>query len=247
LKPDYIILENVKGLQETLQGHFARLIESEFEAISYHWTVWSLNALEFGVPQKRIRVFFVGRRNGTAPTPPLGIGQEPITLRDAISDLPRLEIGATVDVRSYSRTRPSAYALSLRDNLTRCTGHLVTCNNELVVKRYKHIPPGGNWCDIPKRLMRNYTNLTNDRSRHTGIYRRLEWDKPSIVIANFRKNMLVHPVQDRGLSVREAARIQSFPDSYDFIGSIGLQQQQVSNAVPPLLARAVFAHVLQSL
>src|SRR5207302_5589235 len=126
------------------------------------------------------------------------------------------------------------YAKSLRKKLRKCTGNLVTANNDLVLSRYKHIPPGGNWCDIPRALMRNYTNLVDHRSRHTGIYRRLAWETPSIVIANYRKNMLIHPEQNRGLSVREAARIQSFPDNFQFAGTIGLQQQQVSNAVPPL-------------
>ena len=89
--------------------------------------------------------------------------------------------------------------------------------------------------------MENYT----DRNRcHTGIYKRLVADEPSIVIGNFRKNMLIHPTQDRGLSVREAARLQSFPDSYKFFGSIGFQQQQVGNAVPPLLAKAVFDKIV---
>jgi DNA (cytosine-5)-methyltransferase 1 len=92
-------------------------------------------------------------------------------------------------------------------------------------------------------MMQNYA----DRSRcHTGIYHRLRSDDPSIVIGNYRKNMLIHPTQDRGLSVREAARIQSFPDSFVFCGSIGFQQQQVGNAVPPLLAKAVFSQITKA-
>ncbi len=82
---------------------------------------------------------------------------------------------------------------------------------------------------------------------HTGIYRRLSSSAPAVVIGNFRKNMLIHPTQDRGLSVREAARLQSFPDHYRFVGSIGLQQQQVGNAVPPLLARSVFERIVAGL
>ena len=73
---------------------------------------------------------------------------------------------------------------------------------------------------------------------------RLKEDEPSVVIGNYRKNMLIHPIENRGLSVREAARIQSFSDSYIFKGSIGYQQQQVGNAVPPLLAKAVFESLL---
>ena len=88
------------------------------------------------------------------------------------------------------------------------------------------------------------TNYTNRMRCHTGIYRRLQYDYPSTVIGNYRKNMLIHPDQNRGLSVREAARIQSFPDWYEFKGSIGFQQQQVGNAVPPLLAQAVFNTLL---
>jgi DNA (cytosine-5)-methyltransferase 1 len=85
--------------------------------------------------------------------------------------------------------------------------------------------------------MKNY----KDKNRcHTGIYHRLHPDSPSVTIGNYRKAMLIHPWENRGLSVREAARIQSFPDTYEFKGSIGFQQQQVSNAVPPLLAKEVF-------
>jgi DNA (cytosine-5)-methyltransferase 1 len=87
------------------------------------------------------------------------------------------------------------------------------------------------------------TNYRKGYECHTGIYHRLDPTKPSVVIGNYRKNMLIHPFKSRGLSVREAARIQSFPDGYRFCGSIGFQQQQVGNAVPPLLAKAVFQSI----
>jgi DNA (cytosine-5)-methyltransferase 1 len=166
-----------------------------------------------------------------------------LTVDDALRDLPKLDNGHSQCWSNYGRARPSDYAASLRGTLQGCCNHLVTRNAPFVLKRYKHVPQGGNWEDIPSRMMLNYA----DRSRcHTGIYHRLRQNLPSIVIGNFRKNMLIHPTQDRGLSVREAARIQSFPDSYTFCGSIGFQQQQVGNAVPPLLAFAVFQAVTQA-
>lgn len=243
-KPGWIVLENVKGLRETAQGNFESLIFEQFAALGYASALWTLCAAEYGVPQKRYRLFFIGRRGGKIPEKPLPMHDGALSVREAIGDLPVLPIGANVDELGYRPGGVSHYARERRGGLRSSTGHLVTANNALVQKRYRHIPPGGNWTDIPARLMKNYTNLVDDRSRHTGIYRRLSWDKPSVVIANYRKNMLIHPDQHRGLSVREAARIQSFPDSYRFAGSIGFRQQQVSNAVPPLLAKAVFSQLI---
>src|SRR5271166_6380316 len=91
--------------------------------------------------------------------------------------------------------------------------------------------------------MDNYQDATRC---HTGIYYRLMANHPSKVIGNFRKNMLIHPSQHRGLSIREAARLQSFPDRYRFLGSIGFQQQHVADAVPPLLAEAVAKTLMEA-
>lgn len=244
LRPDWIVIENVAGLTETSQGFFLDEIKGRMQRLDYRSAVWTLNAVDFGVPQRRKRVFIVGRLGADPPMPPKRSTHEPVTVRDAISDLPRLASGASISSLPYVRPPESAYQKLMRGDHLMCSGHLVTANNELVLKRYKHVPPGGNWRDIPRRLMRNYSNLVDARSLHTGIYKRLRWGQPSIVIANFRKNMLIHPAQNRGLSIREAARIQSFPDWYEFHGSIGFQQQQISNAVPPLLAKHVFLKIL---
>jgi DNA (cytosine-5)-methyltransferase 1 len=240
-RPDWLVFENVKGILETEGGVFVDQAIEKFEKLGYTTSSSLLQAADFGVPQRRSRFFIVGsldRKEFKFPTP---THKKPVTVKSAINDLPLLSNGAAESLAKYRKAASSNYAKSMRNELNMCSGHLVTRNNDLILRRYEHIPPGGNWEQIPKRLMKNY----KDRSRcHTGIYRRLSQDEPSVVIGNYRKNMLIHPNQDRGLSVREAARLQSFPDWFSFHGSIGFQQQQVGNAVPPLLAMAVFKSLL---
>ncbi|MCP5048194.1 MAG: DNA cytosine methyltransferase, partial [bacterium] len=206
----------------------------ELETSGYTCTSGILCAADFGVPQIRSRFFIIGSRHGVRVQFPTETNEKHVTVHEAIGDLPELPNGANYHFRTYRRKAHSAYARSMRNGNNGCTNHYVTRNALHIIKRYKYIPQGGNWENIPESLMSNYT----DRKRcHTGIYRRLREDRPSVVIGNYRKNMLIHPVEDRGLSVREAARLQSFSDTYEFLGSIGFQQQQVANAVPPLLAK----------
>ena len=239
-QPEWLVFENVRGIAETLEGMFLDLVIGELERIRYTVSWWVLKATDYGVPQNRSRFFAVGSREGIRVDKPKATRGEPVTVREAIRDLPALVNGASTSVLAYRSVRPSNYAKQMRGDVKVCTSHLVTRNAPSILERYKHVPQGGNWENIPARLMRNYA----DRTRcHTGIYHRLREDTPSVVIGNFRKNMLIHPTQNRGLSVREAARLQSFPDWYEFKGSIGFQQQQVGNAVPPLLAEAVFRSI----
>lgn len=237
IKPDWVIFENVKGILETDGGYFFKTVVRRLTLAGYTVSHFVLNAADFGVPQKRWRLFVIGSRHGQRVAKPEPTTSNYLSVKDAIWDLPILRNGASMDRRPYRTVAVSTYAEELRCGLTECSSHLVTRNNPSILERYTHIPGGGNWANIPRKLMSNYV----DPNRcHTGIYKRLSLDEPSVVIGNFRKNMLIHPTQKRGLSVREAARIQSFPDSFEFSGSIGFQQQQVGNAVPPLLAKAVF-------
>ena len=238
-RPTWVVLENVKGVVETEGGFFIEEASDILGKLGYETHFALLNAYDFGVPQNRTRAFLVGCRDNQPfqfPTPK----RRRTTVRMALSDLPDLENGANDDKGEYGKAASFAYAKQLRGARKHVTGNLVTRNADYILKRYEHVPQGGNWEAIPGRLMRNY----KDRLRcHTGIYRRLDPDKPSCVIGNFRKNMLIHPWDDRGLSIREAARIQSVPDKFVFQGSIGFQQQQVGNMVPALLAKAVFEQV----
>ncbi|MEW4489441.1 DNA (cytosine-5-)-methyltransferase [Thalassoglobus sp. JC818] len=249
LEPQWFVLENVAGLKTLADGAVLNSIVERARELGYEAEWQELNAADFGVPQTRRRIFVVGNRLGLPvqfPQPTHGTEDNAfVSVKEAISDLPRLPVGANCGCLSYrDGRRITDYQKSMRNGKDYVDGNIVTNNSELIIERYKHIRQGQNWEAIPAELMDNYF----DSSRcHTGIYYRLKWGEPSKVIGNFRKNMLIHPTQNRGLSVREAARLQSFPDCYKFVGSIGFQQQQVADAVPPLLAEAVARAVLASM
>ncbi|MDE2822244.1 MAG: DNA cytosine methyltransferase [Chloroflexota bacterium] len=246
VRPRWFLLENVAGITTLESGGFlARMVE-DFRQIGYRTRHQVLNARDFAVAQFRRRTFIVGHcteKQFTFPTPE---GTCRVTVRDAIEDLPLLQNGATTDTLSYRSKwkEASDYARTLRNESAHSvSGNQVSRNTKRVLERYEYIGMGQNWRAIPRRLMDNYRNLEDC---HTGIYYRLEWDARSKVIGNFRKNMLIHPSQNRGLSIREAARLQSFPDEHEFVGPLNDRQQQVGDAVPPNLARAVGAAMRKS-
>ena len=239
--PEWVVFENVRGLVETEKGLFLKLIEEKLQELGYKTGHAVLNACEYGVPQARTRLFVVGNRRGKKFKFPQPTVKKLISVREAIFDLPDIENGASIDVLPYGAMSPSAYARELRGEALVCSNNIVSKNNDNVLERYKYIPQGGNWEYIPDCFMQNYADKTRC---HTGVYHRLDENLPSIVLGNFRKNMLIHPLKDRGLSVREAARLQSFPDHFVFQGSIGFQQQQVGNAVPPNLAFQLFSSIV---
>lgn len=242
LKPKWFVLENVWGLTKMNEGQTLEMIKDSFRALQYDVKAKVLWASDYGVPQKRYRCFIVGNREGIDfefPEPT----NKTVTVNDALADLPLLSNGQMLDEADYiiPIEEVSEYAKFLRKGSDKARQNFVTRNNDLVIQRYHYIPQGGNWRDIPDFLMKNYA----DKSRcHSGIYKRLKSDAQSVVISNYRKSMLIHPTQDRGLSVREAARLQSFPDDFIFEGPHMSIQQQIGNAVPPLLAKAVFDQIM---
>ncbi|WP_171173699.1 DNA cytosine methyltransferase [Ruegeria sp. HKCCD8929] len=237
-RPFAVVVENVHGLGIGSRRKYLEELVNRFEQVGYTTTVVVVSGAMVGLPQHRTRLFVVATQKPIAEFSFVEAPQP--TVNDAISDLPHLEIGASTDVCTYGSPAVSRYAAELRGALKECSGHLVTNNAGHIIERYKHVPQGGNWRSIPMELMGNYSDVTRC---HTGIYHRLSSNLPAKVVGNFRKNMLIHPTQHRGLSIREAARLQSFPDSYVFCGSIGKRQQQVGNAVPPLMAKEVISKI----
>lgn len=241
LKPDWFLFENVAGISTYKNGETVKKLQEIFKKTGYKTNHSILFASDYGVPQARNRFFMVGNKHDIEFEFPEK-HENQITVKQALADLPDLQNGDYIEELPYKKVKQSNYALLMRQNSKKAVQNYVSRNENYVLERYEHIKQGQNWKAIPDNLMQNYKNKNNC---HSGIYKRLEADKPSVVIANYRKNMLIHPYQDRGLSVREAARLQSFPDDYYFKGSLMHIQQQIGNAVPPLLAKAIFEQIIK--
>ena len=243
IQPDWFVFENVEGFMRFEEGRVKKHVEQCFMDMGYNVSSKILWASDYGVPQHRNRFFMIGNRLGINFEFPQK-NEKKISVEEAIGDLPSLINGQQDEVLAYRTpaNEVSEYAQLMRQNSEQSLQNYVSRNADYVIERYRYIGQGQNWQAIPDTLMQNYKNKNNC---HSGIYRRLKANEPSIVISNYRKNMLIHPFQDRGLSVREAARLQSFPDTFIFKGSLMHIQQQIGNAVPPLLAKAVFEKILE--
>ncbi|MBO4438808.1 MAG: DNA cytosine methyltransferase [Spirochaetaceae bacterium] len=241
LKPVWVVIENVQGIYNFDNGKIVRKIVDDLNSCGYRSKKTILNSVDFGVPQKRKRFILVANRHNIDFEFPQG-NPSFVSVGDAISDLPELQNGDMKEECNYIDCKLSNYMKLMRGKSNMARQNYVSKNSELVIKRYAYIGQGENWKSIPKELMTNYKDMARC---HSGIYKRLNNNEPSVVISNYRKNMLIHPTQDRGLSVREAARLQSFPDDYIFEGSISEIQQQIGNAVPPLLSKVIFSRILE--
>ena len=210
---------------DELSGSAIRKLLEDVQRLQYHVVFGVLDAAEYGVPQHRLRFIMLGARDGfppelPAPTHgPQGSGLSPFrTVRQAIANFQR-------DPGSGSQYTAA-------------------------VKRYFDlVPPGGNWRDLPARLQPEALGGSwKAGGGKTGFYRRLPWDAPSPTIigrANRKGSALCHPADSRPISVREAAALQGFPPDWRFSGSMNAQYQQIGNAVPVPLGKAIATSVLK--
>ncbi len=272
LAPQVFLMENVQGILWTPKGgtsvSVVDVLERRLRALGYLVFPKLLDAVWYGVPQHRTRFFLMGLHRdlgyesgsfgcwGPFPRPSHGgSGQPYVTVAQAIADLPSVGNGARFDQVAYRQPtsleiKQNSFLQYVREGADRSVvfDHVTSRHADYIIDRYRKIPPGGNWESIKGDL----TNYTDVSRTHSNIYRRLRWDEPSITIGHYRKSMLVHPEQHRGLSLREAARLQSFPDWFQFVGTHdgrtgGLmhKQQQLANAVCPLLTKAIAEFVLE--
>lgn len=172
-----------------------------------------------------------------------------VTVRDAISDLPALVNGEDRGIVPYSQSPQSAFQAAMRGDSNLVTNHSATKLSAVNQARMSHIPQGGSWRDIPFELLPEGMKRAK-RSDHTKRYGRLRWDGLSSTIltkCDVHWGPYIHPAQERSLTVREAARFQSFPDWFEFKGSRTEQFVQVGNAVPPVLGKAIAEGLLSKI
>ena len=246
LMPRWVVMENVTGITSTGDGQAVENILAGLGELGYAVETRILRAEEYGVPQERRRIFFLGNRLNLPirwPERTHGPGLKPfVTVWDAIADLPPLLNGEVPKGPMRYRTAPrTEYQAHLRANTTRVDNHAAPRLAPINLQRMEHIPEGGSWRDVPFELLPAGMKRAR-RCDHTKRYGRLRKDGLSSTIltkCDLHWGAYIHPEQDRTLSVREAARLQSFFDWFRFAGPRTEQYVQVGNAVPPLLAKQI--------
>ncbi|MCR5688466.1 MAG: DNA cytosine methyltransferase [Lachnospiraceae bacterium] len=242
LQPKAFMIENVRGILTKDDGFAAKRIYELMEDAGYTVSSDIVRASDYGVPQKRVRAVFVGIRKDIGRKFDFKkLKKQPIvTVKEAIGDLYALEDTAKSqggDSFSYTGSCSGAFGERIFTKSGVINNHRVHYPCDRVQKRMEYVPQGGNWKNVPAEMWD-----TQRDNRHSSAYRRLEEDGVSVTIDTGHMNYF-HPVFNRVPTVRESARLQSFPDDFLFEGKIGAQLRQVGNAVPPLLAYAVAAAI----
>lgn len=265
-EPRAFLFENVPGLLSLGDGKVLDRILSEFVRLDYHVTLKILFSAHYGVPQERWRLILLGSKFGEiAPPEPThyAVGRAnfrgggvltfqltdsdkrrlhpAVKVSEAIGDLPRLEMGEGAETIGYTCDKVSEYAYAMRNPEGVTYNHFAAKLSKQNYERMKHVKPGGSWRDIPHDLLPKGMQRAR-KSDHTKRYGRLHNDGLAGTVmtkCDPHWGTVFLPDQDRSLTVREAARFQSFPDTYRFLGSRVSQYEQVGNAVPVLMARAI--------
>lgn len=232
--PKYFILENVPNIITTSNGYFKDQIVRSFEFLGYTVNYGVLNAADYGVPQDRRRAVFIGKRGKDKVQLP-----EPnnvrVSIQDAIYDLPFISSGEGNEECEYDKAPTTEYQRMMRGSSRKLHNHIATKHSPLALRRLAMIPKGAGKEILPPE--------ERTKSIYSGTWSRMIEDDISVTITTRydtpSSGRFTHPVLNRCITTREAARIQSFPDSFIFYGPKTSQMKQVGNAVPPLLAKSL--------
>jgi len=263
LQPQFLVMENVPGIVSFQDGEVKDEIQSDFDRIGYSVEVRVLKGADFGVPQIRRRAIFVGNRlnqrnvypGGTYNMPPdstqsiiarQGSHRWYRTVRDAISDLPPLQAGEGQDKTPYSGLALTEYQRWARGDSDAIYNHVARGHSVRDIGLFKRLRAGQQMTDLPERIIPYRYDIFEDKIK------KQHWDRPSsTIVAHLQKDglMFIHPDPDqpRSFTPREAARLQSFRDTFRFCGPMNQQFRQIGNAVPPLLAQSIAETIERSI
>lgn len=217
IQPRIFVAENVEGLTRHDKGRTLTTMLDVLKSLDYNVRYKVLNAVKFGVPQKRKRILIVGTKDGYYFNYP-DEEKKIVTVRDALQNVPES------DGMEYSENK--------RDVM-------------------KLVPPGGCWVDLPVEIQKEYMGASfNSGGGRRGMARRISWDEPCLTLTtspNQKFTERCHPEEVRPFTVREYARIQTFPDNWEFTGSVVSKYKQIGNAVPVLLAEKMGKQIIKAL
>ena len=246
--PYFIVFENVPGFKRSYGGKYFNELSKRLNSSKYFWKDFILDSADYGVPQHRKRFVILGCKDfrpiAPEPThlPQNGLNGELrfVTLWDAISDLPAPTMGDRIGEFEYVSKANNNFQKLMRKDSKKIYNHTAQNHSERVLDKIRQVPVGGNMISIVDKFEEN-------RVKYEGGYRRAFKDRPSYTAYWTRGMTSIHPEQDRFLTPRECARIQSFPDSHIFCGNTIENYTQICNAVPPLLSYAIGISIRQQI
>ncbi|WP_017318210.1 DNA cytosine methyltransferase [Mastigocladopsis repens] len=264
-RPLYVVMENVSEILKAYDGVVKNEITEQLESFGYKVASSALNAAHYGIPQTRTRAFFLASLDKLPHFPkPTHCGNtksdyrdakscnhqialfDPsissiVTVRDAIGDLPPLDAGQEYGDEGYPSAPQTIYQAIMRSESTKIVNHIARALTPIQTTRVRLLKEGQDARDLPPELA--------PKKHYSGAYGRLYWDKPAKTITRWMfhpgSGRFFHPTQNRTITIREAARLHSYPDNFHFLGTYTDMASQIGESVPPLLAKALATCLLR--